>query len=75
MTLKQHIAFVFDPEIVTVDKNTVSHPILVKETKTIESENVEGEPAEVETPKVEQESAKEKEEVTFEQISIFDDLD
>ena len=68
LTLKQHIAFVFDTEVSNVGKDNVSHPIVVKESKIAE----ESEASEVvEKP----EENKEKEDVTFEQISIFDDLD
>ena len=68
MTLKQQIAFVFDDEIVNIGKDNISHPIIVKESKRPEGESEE-EPA----PIIEE--PKEKEETTFEQISIFDDLD
>lgn len=68
LTLKQQIAFVFDDEIVNIGKNNISHPIIIKEPKKVESEMVE------ETPLIQDESEK-KEETSFEQISIFDDLD
>ncbi len=68
ITAKQHIAFVFDSEIVTVNKDIVSHPVAIKEVKEENSE-IESETSEVE------ESKPEKEETNFEQISIFDDLD
>ena len=68
ITGKQHIAFVFDTEVSNIGKDNISHPIVVKESKV----NEESEPLET-TEKVEEK--KEKEDVTFEQISIFDDLD
>ena len=69
LTLKQHVSFVFEPEIVVVNKDNISHPITIKEPKVSEVESDESEPAVEEAPK------KEKEETSFEQISIFDDLD
>ena len=69
ITAKQHIAFVFDSEVIVVNKDIVSHPVAVKEVE--EPEN-----SEIESEVVEQEETKsEKEETSFEQISIFDDLD
>ena len=68
ITLKQHISFVFDTEIVNIGKHNVSHPIAVKEQKEDEEEVVENN-------QVSEEKPEEKEEVSFEQISIFDDLD
>ena len=68
ITLKQHISFVFDTEIVNIGKHNVSHPIAVKEQKEDEVEVVENN-------QVSEEKPEEKEEVSFEQISIFDDLD
>ena len=68
MTLKQQIAFVFDDEIINIGKDNISHPILVKEPKQIEEET-----GEEVAPIVEEKP--EKEETSFEQISIFDDLD
>lgn len=69
ITAKQHIAFVFDSEVIVVNKDIVSHPVAVKEVE--EPEN-----SEIESEVVEQEENKsEKEETSFEQISIFDDLD
>ena len=68
MSLKQHVAFAFDGEVDNIGKDNISHPVLVKESK------VESEPdVEIESEPVEEKP--EKEEVTFEQISIFDDLD
>ena len=66
--LKQHIAFVFDTNVSNIGKDNISHPIVVKESK-IDSES---EPV---IDVVEKEENKEKSDVTFEQISIFDDLD
>ena len=68
ITLKQQVAFVFDTNIVNIGKDNVSHPITIKETKPVESIVEEGE--EISEPESE-----EKEDVSFEQISIFDDLD
>jgi len=70
ITAKQHIAFVFDSEVVVVNKDIISHPVPVKEIK--EEENTEAEITEV--TEVE-DNKQDKEEVNFEQISIFDDLD
>ena len=72
---KQSIVFAFDTNIENIGKDNISHPVLVKESPKIEAE--EGElisEEEVEEIKAEQKSEK-KEETTFEQISIFDDLD
>lgn len=69
ITAKQHIAFVFDSEVVTVNKDIVSHPVAIKEVKEEENNEIESETSEIE------ESKPEKEETNFEQISIFDDLD
>ena len=68
MTLKQQIAFVFDNEIINIGKDNISHPIVVKETKKPEGVEDDEFTSESEEPK-------EKEETSFEQISIFDDLD
>ena len=68
LTLKQHVTFVFDTNVSSIGKDNISHPILVKEPKV----SAEAESA-VET-EVEEDS-KEKADVSFEQISIFDDLD
>ena len=68
ITLKQQVAFVFDTNIVNIGKDNVSHPITIKETKPVESIVEDGE--EISEPESE-----EKEDVSFEQISIFDDLD
>ena len=68
ITLKQHVAFAFDGEIDNVGKDNISHPILVKEVEQEPEQDV------VEKEEIVQET-KEKEEVSFEQISIFDDLD
>lgn len=67
ITLKQHISFVFDTTIITVNKDNVSHPIIVKESPKSE-EAISGEEAE-------QNEESNKEPGSFEQISIFDDLD
>ena len=68
LTLKQHVTFVFDTNVSSIGKDNISHPILVKEPKG--STEVESAvEAEVE------EDSKEKADVSFEQISIFDDLD
>ena len=67
ITLKQHISFVFDTSLIVVNKDNVSHPIIVKETPKAEAE----EPVEAE----EENEEPEKENSGFEQISIFDDLD
>ena len=67
ITLKQHVSFVFDTNLIVVNKDNVSHPIIVKETpKTEVIEPVEED---------EENDESEKENVSFEQISIFDDLD
>ena len=70
ITAKQHIAFVFDPEVVVVNKDIISHPVPVKEVK--EEENTEAEVIEAAEA---EDNKQDKEEVNFEQISIFDDLD
>ena len=67
ITLKQHISFVFDTTVITVNKDNVSHPIIVKESPKTE-EVISGE-------EVEQNEESDKEPGSFEQISIFDDLD
>ena len=67
ITLKQHVSFVFDTNLITVNKDNVSHPIIVKETPKPEVEEIVEEEEEKEEP--------EKENTGFEQISIFDDLD
>ena len=66
--LKQHIAFVFDTNVSSIGKDNISHPIVVKESKPSDENEPLIESEKPETPK-------EKDEVTFEQISIFDDLD
>ena len=68
MTLKQQIAFVFDNTIINIGKDNISHPIVVKEVKKVDGEEIEESSNDVE-------EANEKEETSFEQISIFDDLD
>ena len=68
ITLKQHVAFAFDGEIDNVGKDNISHPILIKEIEQEPEQDV------VEKEEIAPET-KEKEEVSFEQISIFDDLD
>ncbi len=68
LTLKQQISFVFDNDIINIGKDNISHPIVVKESKRNDDA--------VETDAVEpSEDSSEKEETSFEQISIFDDLD
>ncbi len=58
---------VFNTNIETIDKDTISHPIIVKQPKLKASnEQLEGE---VDSQKPAEESG------TFEQISIFDDID
>ena len=69
MTLKQHISFVFDTTIVNVGKHNVSHPIIEKELPPAETQIIEP----VEEEKNEEEN--DKEPGSYEQISIFDDLD
>ena len=71
MTLKQSVAFVFDTTITNIGKSNISHPIVVKEVPQSETA-----PAETVEPEDTQEEEKsEKEAGSFEQISIFDDLD
>ena len=41
ITAKQHIVFVFDPEVIVVNKDIVSHPVAVKEDPVEEVENSE----------------------------------
>ncbi len=69
MTLKQHISFIFDTTIVNVGKHNVSHPIIEKELPPAETQIIEP----VEEEKNEEEN--DKEPGSYEQISIFDDLD
>ena len=68
MTLKQQIAFVFDDEIINIGKDNISHPITIKESKKDEGISEEESASIIE-------DTKDSEETTFEQISIFDDLD
>ena len=72
ITLKQQIAFVFDTDVSNIGKDNISHPIVVKESK---QEVLDEQPVEVATEPVQKEETKEKSDVQFEQISIFDDLD
>ena len=67
ISAKQHVGFVFDTDVITVDKNVISHPIIVKESKVTKPEEVEIVP--------EDDTEEKKEESGFEQISIFDDLE
>ena len=64
ITLKQHISFAYNSNIVHIGKENISHPIIVKET-----------PANEAVVSDEVEAKEEKESSNFEQISIFDDLD
>ena len=64
---------VYDTSLEVIDKNTVSHPIIEKEKKAIETE-IEVEEEKVEAP-VEQPVQDEEEVHTYKQISIFDDED
>ncbi len=73
MTLKQHISFVFDTTIVNVGKHNVSHPIIEKESSPVEPQVIE--PAEEEKDNDNQAEESDKEPGSYEQISIFDDLD
>ena len=66
MTLKQKIGYVFDTEVIKVDKDVVSHPIVVKETPVKEEAIFEDD---------NEEQKEEGKESGFEQISIFDDLE
>ena len=65
------MANVFDGVIDIINKNTVSHPVLVKEkpvfVKTEDNDEGETEPV-ISVPEKEEKEG-------FEQISIFDDLD
>lgn len=67
---KSKIVEVYPYGVLTVDKNFISHPVVVKETSVIEPTTI----PEVPTQEPKQEEEK-KEETGFEQISIFDDLD
>lgn len=60
------IEMVLGQNMETIDKNTISHPVILKTPKEDNSENAQPENAE----EIEQ-----KEEAGFEQISIFDDLE
>lgn len=60
------IEMVLGQNMETIDKNTISHPVILKAPKEENSENTQPENVE----EVEQ-----KEEAGFEQISIFDDLE
>ena len=81
ITARQQIGFVFDTEVIEVNKNVVSHQIEQKIVEEVESEAIE----EVDNSIVESEQIEEtheepaeeekKEKTGFEQISIFDDLD
>ena len=66
MTLKQKIGFVFDTDVIVVDKNVISHPIVMKESANSNIQTLVNEEGEEEN---------DDKEGGFEQISIFDDLD
>ena len=66
VTAKQKIGYVFDTDVILINKDVISHPIVVKETPAPKELDVDGE------ENVEEEESKEP---GFEQISIFDDLD
>ena len=71
MTLKQHIAYVFDGQAIQITKDIISHPVAQKHVESpLNSEEV----ASLVEETNEEEPKDEKEE-RFEQISIFDDLD
>ena len=69
ITLKQNVAFAFDASVIVVDKNINSYPITVKEDPFEEATS------DISNPVENDEEEEKKEEVNFEQISIFDDLD
>ena len=69
MPAKERIVDVVDPTIEIINKDTISHPILVKEKPAME----EGSSSEIASEENDQPRKEEKE--GFEQISIFDDLD
>ena len=72
MLNKNHISFVFDTNIINIGKDNVSHPIIVKETPVSETAPIiNEEPTENEADS----NDNGKEPGSFEQISIFDDLD
>ena len=81
ITAKQQIGFVFDTEVIEVNKSIVSHPVETKKDEFFESKEVESdvnEPLELENNDnndAEAEEEQKKEKTGFEQISIFDDLD
>ena len=66
---KERVADVADTTIEIVNKNTISHPIIVKEKHIIVNDEEEDSGEESETSSVKDEKE------GFEQISIFDDLD
>ena len=67
---KERIVDVVDPTFEIIDKDTVSHPVTVKEKPIIEEGDVP-----LEATVEEEEKPKKEEKTGFEQISIFDDLD
>ena len=71
MTLKQHLGYVFDGQIIQITKNITSHPVIQKHVDPVIPED---EVVVVNEENASEEKGEEKEE-RFEQISIFDDLD
>ena len=69
ITQKQSVAFAFDGSVIVVDKNINSYPVTVKESP------FEEDVSDVVNPSESKDEEEKKEEVNFEQISIFDDLD
>ena len=67
ISAKQHIGYVFDTDVISVNKDVVSHPIIEKEPRQSKVEDIISEQ--------ESDNGESKEESGFEQISIFDDLD
>ncbi len=67
MTAKQKLSFVFDTNIIHIGKDNVSHPIIAKESPVQETSKPVNED--------EDNSEEKKDSGSFEQISIFDDLD
>ena len=72
MLNKNHISFVFDTNIINIGKDNVSHPIIVKETPVSETAQIINEES-LENEADSNDNGKEP--GSFEQISIFDDLD
>ena len=68
---KAKVVNVFDGVIDVINKDTVSHPVIVKEKPVFVSSDDEV----VEEQEQENEAPKKEEKEGFEQISIFDDLD